>query len=126
LERSNYLKSVSPSPEVIAKYIHGATYVSLDDSIAIQKQLTLDEMVDITINSTPREELNDDSDNEFVQQNNTSFRIRVKPNWVHRGPKSPIKAIFRPKNSFYGNYPYGRFKYVQWEIIIFAISHKRN
>ena len=72
----------SPSPEVIAKYIHGATYISLDDSIDLQKQLTIDEMVDITINPSSREEINDNSDNEFGQQNNTNFRIRAKPNWV--------------------------------------------
>ena len=72
----------SPSPEEIKKYINGATYVSLDDSIALQKQLTLDQMVDISVNETPLEELTgNDSDNESMQQNNIS-RIRIKPSWV--------------------------------------------
>ena len=71
----------SPSPEVIEKCIHGATYVTLDDCIELQKKLTVDETIDIRINDIPEETIDSLSDDNLVQHGNTD-NIRVRPNWV--------------------------------------------
>ena len=79
----------SPSPEVIEKCIHGATYVTLDDCIELQKKLTVDETIDIRINDIPEETIDSLSDDNLVQHGNTD-NIRVRPNWV-------TKIIFAQK-----------------------------